>query len=391
MDRWKKLNIFNIFVLKNYFYINFGEHYPKEIVNIINIFYHKLFKISISCGGNFTILLINGDLYSWGDNEFGQLGSNYCEVTKSFKRCNNPQKFGLKNIVKIKCGNYHSLALTTSNKIYSWGDNSVGQLGIGSSSLSGCQKIMIDDIQVPCNKIFCGGNNSGGIFSENSAIYMWGYNGFKQLGFGDNKNKPQKFNLKSINKISYGDIFTMILTISGVIYIWGYNMRYNLEFGHNKSQIFNLKSIRKICCGIDVKMALTTSGEIYMWGNNEYGQLGLGHKIYKNKPQKLSLKNIRKICCSGFHSMALTNCGNIYVWGHNDTWQLGMGHNKDLLEPQKLESLNNVKTIKCGYKHSIAITEINEIFVWGYNWYGQLGLGDYENKKVPQKLDLKIY
>ena len=137
MDRWKKLNIFTILVLKKYFYINFGEHYPTEIVNIINIFYYKLFKISISCGENHAILLINGELYSWGDNELGQLGLGYYErVDNLLSKYHEPQKLKLKNITKIKCGNCHSLALTTSNEIYSWGNNYYGQLGIGSKDYS---------------------------------------------------------------------------------------------------------------------------------------------------------------------------------------------------------------------------------------------------------------
>lgn len=47
------------------------------------------------------------------------------------KRSLIPRKIvNIEKIIKISTGNKHNLALSANKKVYSWGDNSFGQLGI---------------------------------------------------------------------------------------------------------------------------------------------------------------------------------------------------------------------------------------------------------------------
>jgi alpha-tubulin suppressor-like RCC1 family protein len=73
-----------------------------------------------------------GKIYSVGNNENGCIGdgtiSTYCDTIKQI------QFFKNIFITDICCGRYHCLSISDKNDIYSWGDNAFGQLGNGNFS-----------------------------------------------------------------------------------------------------------------------------------------------------------------------------------------------------------------------------------------------------------------
>lgn len=96
------------------------------------------------------MLCENGKVYTFGNNQFGQLGIGRefkSAQDESFTNPNNPLMnissentyitqprfvFGITTPVKeIACGWYHTLAVTDTNEVYSWGRGDRGQLGIG--------------------------------------------------------------------------------------------------------------------------------------------------------------------------------------------------------------------------------------------------------------------
>ena len=92
--------------------------------------FQKKIKIeSISTGKNFAILLSsNGICYGLGSNQFGELG------LKDIKYCENPQEISNltlfnERIIQVKCGFKHTICLSINGKVYSWGNNTYGQLG----------------------------------------------------------------------------------------------------------------------------------------------------------------------------------------------------------------------------------------------------------------------
>ena len=149
-----------------------------------------------------------------------------------------------KDIKSIHCGWYHNVALTSiPNKIYVWGYNSEGQLGLGV----GYYEIQMQVIPhrlllpVPAKSISCGGLYTIVLTNISNQMYVWGYNSNGQLGLGHNKNRylPTEFIFcQPIVSVSCGGEHTGILTK-----------------GSNHST------------------------EIYMWGCNKHGQLGLGDNI----------------------------------------------------------------------------------------------------------------
>ncbi|KAL4499947.1 hypothetical protein ABPG72_015296 [Tetrahymena utriculariae] len=100
-----------------------ADIFPKEVQALQNIYI-----VSVACGEGHTLALSkNNDLFSWGLNSSGQLG----RVSDSLKS-SDPKKivfFEDKSIKQIACGSKHSLVLLQDGTVYSWGSNQYGQLG----------------------------------------------------------------------------------------------------------------------------------------------------------------------------------------------------------------------------------------------------------------------
>ena len=134
-------------------------------------------------GANTHVLAIekNGQVWAWGTNTSGQLGNFYISSVLT------PVSVAgaVKTFCQINAQNTHSIALDKNGKIWTWGRNDVGQLGIGST---------IDYVTTPRslygNKTFCKiNNNEVGSYSAaidyQGRVWSWGQNTFNQLGTND--------------------------------------------------------------------------------------------------------------------------------------------------------------------------------------------------------------
>lgn len=101
---------------------------PKYQPTLLKILERKTI-VQIGCGDFHSLALEdNGTLYSWGMGEKGECGHG------KFEDVEIPQRikfFDGKIIIQIETGNHHTLALTSENQIYAWGDGRYGQCGYG--------------------------------------------------------------------------------------------------------------------------------------------------------------------------------------------------------------------------------------------------------------------
>ena len=128
--------------------------------------------ISISSGSQTVCLDNDGNVYTFGSNEYGKLGIGVDEDTLKFTHI--PQKVNLPPCKQISCGYGFIICLTEDGLLCSFGDNNCGQLGLGSKeeTFSSPQKIeSLNNVEfIECggchtfcktcnNEIFCWGNN----------------------------------------------------------------------------------------------------------------------------------------------------------------------------------------------------------------------------------------
>jgi alpha-tubulin suppressor-like RCC1 family protein len=383
MERRSNSSIHHLWALKQYFELLCTQHFPREIIYHIISFYYKLFRVSICCYATNFVMLFDTEVYTWTTKE---------DIDPRFKIAHStiPTKLDIPPTTKIASGTGHVLALTQNQTVYVWGNNDYGQLGTNHvepindptphywNDAFG-KKILSDIIKIKTSE------HRSIALSRSGKVYSWGDNYYKHvlqivpppIGY-----HPHQMNLPPIKKIACGACHSIVLTLPGEVYSWGSNNMRQLGNGmdSNKMRItytpqkIYLPPVKNISCGHNFSMAITTDNEVYAWGSNEFGQLSLGsHKPF-NIPKKIDLPNIKKISCGSCHTIAIITDNEIWGWGSNMNYSLNLDKEKYYDTPQKLNLPNakNIKKIVCGIRVSIAITEMNDIYIWGGS-YGKLG------------------
>uniref|UniRef100_A0AAY5E8U3 HECT domain-containing protein n=1 Tax=Electrophorus electricus TaxID=8005 RepID=A0AAY5E8U3_ELEEL len=146
--------------------------------------------IAVSCGESHTLALNDkGQVFAWGQATDGQLGLTNIEdcirVPRTVKCLSEA------HIVQVTCGYRHSLALSRKGQIFSWGQNRYGQLGLGKEGNGVSTPQVIQSLLgIPFAQIAAGGAHSFGL-TLSGAVFGWGRNKFGQLGLNDDKGSPK--------------------------------------------------------------------------------------------------------------------------------------------------------------------------------------------------------
>ncbi len=249
---------------------------------------------SIQAGYFHTCALLDtGEGYCWGLNTSGQLGDGL----NDFQFINyTPQKVhGLSNKIKqITLGQSHTCALLETGDIYCWGLNQNGQLG-SEVNYETTQPIdtplKIESLGDKAYQISTGTSHTCALLN-NGNIECWGKNESCQLGsMTDSKSsyRPLKFTLNNgvIKKLSLGQKHSCAVTLTGKILCWGDNSY--AQFGNMTTGNISYDESRKSCEAIsvvekseffvDVVASINyTCGKSLTsevcWGGNSYGQTG---------------------------------------------------------------------------------------------------------------------
>jgi hypothetical protein len=179
--------------------------------------------IDMCCGEKHSILLTHsGKVYEYKVNEDERENSEkyiHFEL-KSFKN----SSFENEKIVMISCGWRHSLALTESGRVFGWGRNIEGQLGVDVRHSSEPIIIELNDLKI--QKISCGYCHSL-LLSCDGDIYAFGRNWYGEVGNGTREEQRFPIKLELNNKFIYIAShpeyrISMSQSIDGIYYVWGW-------------------------------------------------------------------------------------------------------------------------------------------------------------------------
>ncbi|EFN79836.1 X-linked retinitis pigmentosa GTPase regulator [Harpegnathos saltator] len=283
-------------------------------------------------------------------------------------------------VVAIVCGDEHSAVICQTGRLFVFGSNDWGQLGLGHKnhiSKPSCVK--------RAQKIFaCGSNQEGQLGRESSAI-------------GDSSSSPiliYDCGLAGsrILQVAAGSHHSMALTSDGGVIAWGSNLEGQLGLPgisglvNKPTKVPIPEPVKEISAGYYHSALLTESGLVYVCGESESGKLGIDVNFSTQvAPKQMQLPApALHVACGGHHTLVLAENGNIYCSGSNASGQLGMGtnvsevHTPKLLPRGALQSEIIVK-ISCGESHSAILTESGKLFTCGDGRHGKLGLEENEN------------
>lgn len=331
----------------------------------------KNWLTSASGLGHTVAVRANGTLWAWGDNGSGQLGD--AAITDNA----TPQLIGTTQPVSaannwstVAAGDFHSLALKADGTLWAWGDNSAGQLGIGSADPNRTlptQVVTTNPGSFDRNwvAIAAGGTHSLALQSDGT-LWVWGDNGSGQLG--------DSSIAVSINAPSQ----LVVLTPPSP--------------GYNSSWV-------AVAAGLGHSLALQADGTLWAWGSNFTGQLGNGDATLPNPPNQTSPVLVLNTLGTPYVSAAAGDSfsaarradGSLWFWGVNTAGQLGIGifdldpipHSTPLRENTAASDWTSVAV---GGQHTVAIKSDGNLDAWGGNGFGQLGDGTKDPKNSPSPL-----
>ncbi len=361
-------------------------------------------------------------LYAYGMNSDGQCGMNPNTVFDTF----NVQTYfdTIGTIKMIATGTSHIMVLLTSGELYGIGNNSSGQLGIGSyTSQYTFTKVttFTDVISVACGSnhtMMIQGTRTNGILSSTGKLYGTGSNSFGQLGIGTSTLKYNLFKasidniinnstISGVSQVACGSNHTMILRGgSDKLYGTGSNSSGQLGIGSSPSQIIYFREIPEIktfdgildvisvACGSNHTMIiqgtrtngiLSSTGRLRGTGDNSFGQLG----IYSTNSQSTfqvsinssrnGLTGISQVACGGNHTMIIHD-GTLRGAGDNSFGQLGVNSSQlnytifqTSMDTNSI-AISGVSQISCGVGHTM-ILKNSTLSGAGDNSSGQFGIG----------------
>lgn len=322
----------------------------------------------ISCYGEHRgAITNNGDLYLWGNNSDGQLGTVTDEFIKVYWDKNGISSTPIKVMENVACaslGYDTSAVITNDGSLYTWGCGRYGRLGNGDDDNS------IEPIKIMDNAVSVSlGFEAGAVITNDSSLFVWGYNLY---GLGNGDSGPFKSPVKimdNVKKVKLGGDNGAVITNDDVLYIWGSNIWGQLGNGETtdnmKSPVQVMDKVKDISFGDYYCAILSNSGDIYICGRivTNKGVIGTA-----SVPTKLEIsQQAKEISC----------CGNtIYFIGEDNCLYEMVKHNS----PVKI--MENVNCISS----NVAITNDGCMYTWGSNECGQLGNGTTEDSNEPIKV-----
>uniref|UniRef100_A0A8C8YIH1 HECT and RLD domain containing E3 ubiquitin protein ligase 5 n=1 Tax=Prolemur simus TaxID=1328070 RepID=A0A8C8YIH1_PROSS len=191
-----------------------------------------------------------------------------------------------KNIIQITCGDYHSLALSKGGELFAWGQNLHGQLGVGCTFPSTSIPQLVEHLAaVPLVQISAGGAHSMAL-SMSGNIYSWGRNEFGQLGLGHTKNKDSPSLIEALDQkvefLTCGGSHTALLTQDGLVFTFGAGKYGQLGHSSTRNELrprlvteLTGKRVTQIACGRWHTLAYVSDlGKVFSFGSGKERQLG---------------------------------------------------------------------------------------------------------------------
>ncbi|MCL2444886.1 IPT/TIG domain-containing protein [Candidatus Saccharibacteria bacterium] len=387
---------------------NVGPTSGNELVTITGYFGTQVYITQISAGRDHSLALDStGQIWAWGVGGAGQLGNGTNENSNVPVEVDTTGVLANRQIIQVSAGGIHSLALDSEGNVFAWGMGLNGQLGNGVSESSNVP-VEVDMTGVlagnPIIQISAGLNYSLAL-SESNRVFSWGLGMTGQLGNGgnDNHNTPvEVLDKPDIIQISAGANHALALSSDGAVFAWGLGIGGQLGNGINTSSNVPvpvgvpelLSGIIQVSAGLNYSLALSEDGSIFAWGVGGFGQLGNGVNTPSNIPVLVDLssvpaeRNMVQISAGWGHSLALDSTGQIWAWGLGIGGQLGNGTNESSNTPVAVNmsefiAKQDIVQISAGGSFSLALDSAGNVFAWGLGIGGQLGNDTNENTNIP--------
>ena len=328
-----------------------------------------------------------GRLYAWGLNTSGQVGINSLTSVSSPVLVSGPAATSW-SFVRIK--NQTSLAITNLGVLYAWGNNTLGNLGIGTLGSYSSPVA----VQSPASGSWtvASASLSFGQFVDSQNNFYFAGDGLTYFYPTLVASSPQQVGASSWTVVSAGDGFSVGITTEGRLFAWGYNL--NGEGGRLTTTNVSTPTLVSgpaatswsvISAGGAFSLAITTLGALYAWGAGSQGRLGDGTVVNKSSPVKIGSSSWSAVGAGGATGYGINILGRLYAWGWNNVGQLGISTLVNTSSPVLVSgpASTSWSLIAGGGQHALAASLDRTLWAWGLGSSGQLGTGTGTTSSSP--------
>jgi len=383
--------------------------------------------VAIDAGGIHSIALrASGEVWTWGSNQFGGCGTNgrldelvptqpigkphATSVSAGSKHSvmlvsprpvarltmagdpgtddeplTLPLVTGLDgpaDVASVAAGFHHGLALDADHFVWSWGDDSQGQLGTADGSHDAPERVNVPlDDAVGIVQIAARASQSFALRSD-GVVFSWGDNTYGALGLGSVTAQKAPSRIQGLSRvvaIGAGERHAIALDQDGTVWAWGQNLHGELGTPANATlvrvpaQILGLYGMTAIAAGGYHNAAIDLIGSLVLWGDGSRAQLGTGGIVGSNKVVNAALPlDVTMVSLGRFHSLAVRTGGAVWSFGDGSACQLGTGLISGIWDPMPA-LVPRAAVVAAGDYHSLSVGYDGKTYAWGEDSRGALG------------------
>lgn len=335
----------------------------------------------------------NGTLWAWGSQlRWPVLGLGISNVTVE-----SPLQIGSGSnwtSLSEEPGLRHSHAIDSSGRLWGWGFNTNGQVGINSTITARYGPVQVGTGSTDNWSYVTNGRFHTIAARSDGTLWAWGQNTSGQLGDGTvtNRSSPVQIDsgLTSWTRIACSSNNTAIIRSNGTLWIWGGNFRGQLGQGNTTSasspvQVGTDTDWVDVSTSSETTFAIKTNGTLWGWGRNDvsfttlFGQWSAATNV--SSPIQIgsgSTGNWQRVYQGYMSVFAKKTDGTLWAWGRNLVGQLGRGNRDSLSSPLQVGSATDWLTIST-YSYSVLARRQSgstgaSLWAWGDNNNLQLGI-----------------
>lgn len=307
----------------------------------------------------------------------------------------------------LSAGEDHTCFLESNGKAYCWGDNSVGQLGNGSTESSMVPVAVSGNLRL--SSISAGWDHTCGVSVDNDA-YCWGRGRYGRLGNGSSENSPVPVAVSgglSFESVDSGLAHTCGITTGGDAFCWGRGEDGILGNNSTESSLVPVPvsgglAFGSIDAGSATTCGITTDGDAYCWGASDFGNLlGQGDDELERKitpgpvAGDFNFKS-DSISVGLDHVCAISTADKAVCWGRGRYGKLGIGSAdalgviENLKTPREVKGNTAFTFIATGVFQTCGIATSGKAYCWGRNGSGQLGDGTTTMRVEPVAVSARL-
>ena len=251
--------------------------------------------------------------------------------------------------------------------------------------------------------VSAGGSHTCGIRLD-GRLYCWGSNASGQLGVGRARGQcfrtpesceasPRAVAIaERVSQASAGDRHTCAVSESLTLFCWGENVYFQtgveaLTYVTTPTVVLPAAKFAQVSAGSTHSCAVRTNGVVYCWGEGRLGALGRGDTVSSVIPQPIaSDERFEQVSAGRWRSCAVESDGALWCWGSE--WESSNGSTDifhERLLPHRVDGAPPMRSVSVAGSSICGVSLDDRVLCWESNVFGQLGTGTTEGTALPTR------